>query len=55
LPRLVHLNSGNPAIRKEQHAMGDILNAGVVRDDEGGRPELRIGAEERVDHANSGL
>jgi len=52
---LVLVDPGDPAVREEQHPVGDLLNAGVVRDDDRRRAELPVDSEQRLDHANAGL
>lgn len=55
LTGLVRLYLGNLPIREEQHAVGNTLDTGVMRDDERCRPELRIDTQQSLDNANACL
>src|SRR3974390_698957 len=48
-PRCVFARSGYAAIGEKQHLVGNILDAGIVGDDECGSAKLRIDAQQRLD------
>src|SRR6516162_3269191 len=54
-PLLVAVFARNLAIGKEQHAIGHILNGGIVGDDERRGAELLVDLEQGLDHADAGL
>jgi hypothetical protein len=53
LSALIPLGSGDPTVGKEQDPVRHILNAGVVRDDERGGPELAVDGKQRLDDADA--
>src|SRR5215510_3395333 len=44
---LVPVPARDLPVGKEQHAVGDLLDTGIVGDDEGGRAELLVDLEKR--------
>src|SRR5215467_4410460 len=52
---LVLAHSGDLAVSEGEHPIGDVLNACIVRDDERGGAELRIDAQQGLDHLDAGL
>ena len=55
LTRFVRLHPGDLPVGEEQDAVRDILDAGIVRDDQRRGAELRIDAQQRLDDANACL
>ena len=53
--RFVLVDSRDLTIREEQNAMRNVLNAGVMGDDQRRGAELRIDAQQRLDHPDAGL
>jgi len=53
--RLVSLDSRDPAISKEQDPIRNLLDAGIVSDDQRRGAKLTINAKQRLDHLDPGF
>src|SRR6516164_10039244 len=52
-PRCIFARSGYPTIAEKQHTMGDVLDAGIVGDDECSSTKLRVDAQQGFDHLDA--